>query len=668
MKSARFWLSGLFLAMVVAPVAVSGQPYEVGTAFTYQVQLKDDGKPVNGACDFEFELYDASSDGNQVGSTVSTNGVEVVNGLFTVSVDFGEDCISGDARWLEIAARVPPDTLFTVLSPRQELRPTPYALALPGLWTQQNARCPNLIGGYSGNATTNGVVGAAIGGGGRSGATNRVLDNYGTVSGGGNNLAGNTNGFPTDAAYASVGGGCNNSATAYGATVSGGCANEASGDAATVGGGYGSNASAGYSTVGGGYVNTVGREGVTIGGGYYNVGTGAQATVGGGNSNTASGDYATVGGGALNVASGSRATVAGGRYNEASGDYGSVVAGGWGNQASGNYASVVAGGWFNAAGGVAATVAGGSTNAADGDYATVGGGQLNNASANCCTVAGGDGNASSDVYATIAGGRANEASGAYATAGGGWVNTAINFAATVGGGNSNTASGNYAVVAGGHMNTASGVRSMIPGGLANSAAGSYSFAAGRRAMADTDGAFVWADSNDFDFPSTGANSFNVRCTGGAQFVSAIDGAGGYAEGVILFPGSSCWTCASDRNRKDNFKRVDTRALLKRLAAIPIQTWNWKAQDPSVRHIGAMAQDFHAAFGVGEDDKHIGTVDADGVALAAIQGLYDIVKEKDEEIEALRAEKDAEIGDLCARLERIEALLSDSADTAKGGVR
>ena len=63
---------------------------------------------------------------------------------------------------------------------------------------------------------------------------------------------------------------------------------------------------------------------------------------------------------------------------------------------------------------------------------------------------------------------------------------------------------------------------------------------------------------------------------------------------------------------------------------------YKSQDPSIRHVGPMAQDFHAAFRLGEDDKHISTVDADGIALVAIQALYEIVKEKNREIELLKA--------------------------------
>ena len=81
--------------------------------------------------------------------------------------------------------------------------------------------------------------------------------------------------------------------------------------------------------------------------------------------------------------------------------------------------------------------------------------------------------------------------------------------------------------------------------------------------------------------------------------------------------------------------MDGQALLTRLAAIPVSTWNYNAQPDLVRHMGPTAQDFHAAFGLGEDDKHISTVDAEGVALAAIQALYQAVREQDQQIADLR---------------------------------
>jgi hypothetical protein len=90
---------------------------------------------------------------------------------------------------------------------------------------------------------------------------------------------------------------------------------------------------------------------------------------------------------------------------------------------------------------------------------------------------------------------------------------------------------------------------------------------------------------------------------------------------------------SDRNLKENFMPTDNQEILERVASLPISRWNFKA-DGQTRHIGPMAQDFYAAFNVGTDDKHIATVDEDGVALAAIQGLNEKLKAKDAQIEAL----------------------------------
>jgi hypothetical protein len=128
-------------------------------------------------------------------------------------------------------------------------------------------------------------------------------------------------------------------------------------------------------------------------------------------------------------------------------------------------------------------------------------------------------------------------------------------------------------------------------------------------------------------------------------------------GVDLAVGGGSWGSISDRNAKTEFASVDKRALLERLAKLPITTWRYKAQDASIRHIGPVAQDFRAAFGVGGDDKRITTVDADGVALGAIQGLHELVKEKDAEIASLRA-----------RLAKVEAMLGVLAKTATGDVR
>ena len=125
-----------------------------------------------------------------------------------------------------------------------------------------------------------------------------------------------------------------------------------------------------------------------------------------------------------------------------------------------------------------------------------------------------------------------------------------------------------------------------------------------------------------------------RGSNGAGILGQNVGGGlaGRFEGNVVVTGTI--NQSSDRAAKANFAMVDGRAILNRLAGIPIQNWNYKSEANAVRHIGPMAQDFYKAFNVGTDDKHIATVDADGVALAAIQGQYQISLEKDKKIEQL----------------------------------
>jgi hypothetical protein len=110
---------------------------------------------------------------------------------------------------------------------------------------------------------------------------------------------------------------------------------------------------------------------------------------------------------------------------------------------------------------------------------------------------------------------------------------------------------------------------------------------------------------------------------------------------------AAWLCAneggviSDRAAKENFAVVDTTDVLERLLAMPVSAWNYRSQDASIRHIGPMAQDLHAAFGVGESDRTINAVDAQGIAFAAIQGLNAKLEQalgaRDADVAAQRAE-------------------------------
>jgi hypothetical protein len=360
----------------------------------------------------------------------------------------------------------------------------------------------------------------------------------------------------------------------------------------------------------------------------------AYATVCGGSRNSAMAIHATVGGGHENVASVEQTTISGGHRNAASGPR-ATVAGGYGNMAS-RVDATVSGGGGNTAGGTHATVSGGSRNVASGYDATVSGGSFNLASGTQSVVGGGYGNQATDFDTTVAGGAGNTAGGTYAAVGGGLSNGAV---------------ASYATVSGGYRNTASGSYSTVPGGSLNQAAADLSLAAGQRATVDPAhrGAFLYADASDYDFHSTAANEFAVRATGGVRFVTGLDGGGGPAIGVALAPGSGSWSSLSDRGLKTNVTPVDGSMILEQLAQLPVSTWSYTGQDPSFRHIGPVAQDFYAAFGVGEDEAYISAIDADGVALAAIQGLYQLVQEQESRIRA----QERQIEDLEARLTVLE---------------
>lgn len=111
---------------------------QLGTGFSFQGVLEDGEKPLNGFCDMQFSLWDADSEGTQIGATEVITDVEVVDGLFNVELNrtgaFGATAFRGDARWLEVGVRCAEGTTdFTALTPRQPLTAVPYAHSLrPG--------------------------------------------------------------------------------------------------------------------------------------------------------------------------------------------------------------------------------------------------------------------------------------------------------------------------------------------------------------------------------------------------------------------------------------------------------------------------------------------------------------------------------------------------------
>lgn len=433
--------------------------------------------------------------------------------------------------------------------------------------------------------------------------------------------------------------------------------------------------------------HSAGRVGVTvIGGGLP--GYGCSALPFDQCSNAATNDYATIIGGFANTANGDRSTVTGGASNRAIGSAASI-GGGYANLASASL-SRVGGGSNNRASDAFSVVAGGDSNVASGGSGAIGGGRSNTAAGDASTVPGGTTNAATAAYATV---------------GGGYHNTATGLGSAVSGGGFNSATGEHAAVAGGGGNTATGNYAFVAGGIENEACGAFNFVAGKRAksprvgpgnVACAPGNFVFADNTDADFGRGiyGANQFLVRATGGGLFelgsgflsinsghLSIQSTQGAYFDfgasqwsvransvNLQLGIGWTCfasngngWNCSSDRNLKRNLAATTGQSMLAKVAAMPVYRWQPKdGPNKDHWHVGPMAQDFYAAFALGDSDKSIGLLDAAGVALAAIQGLNEKVDEGAAALTKLVREKDAMIATLTRRVAQLETVAVTSA--------
>jgi len=321
----------------------------------------------------------------------------------------------------------------------------------------------------------------------------------------------------------------------------------------------------------------------------------------------------------------------------------------WNEDRSGNHA--VAFGEGTAASGYAATAMG-SGAVASGVYSTATG--QNTVASGSTSVAMGAYSVANNTGSTAIGVN-TAASGEYATAIG--SSTQASGIHSTAMGQNTTASGSTSVAMGA-FTVASGEGSTALG-LNTTASGHYSTAMGTSVSTNGHrGSFIYGDAS----PRTGIvnsadNQFMAIASGGFVFVTSSSG----ATGAELTPGSSSWTVLSDRNAKTAVQAVDGREVLKKIASLPLNTWQYKTQDAKFRHMGPMAQDFYAAFQLGESDKGIDTVDADGVALAAIQGLNTLLVESEAKAAARLDERDREIAKLRSDKDHeIELLRSESA--------
>ena len=264
----------------------------------------------------------------------------------------------------------------------------------------------------------------------------------------------------------------------------------------------------------------------------------------------------------------------------------------------------------------------------------------------------------------------------YSSFASGQHSVALGFAAMATGSSSLALSGGHAT--GDH---AVGIAGGLATGLASLAVGFNTHATGDRSVAlgshsDTNGkqgAFVFGDA------SAGAGSYanaiedNQFVVRAARFWFGTNNAvtatpGRFIEtstGAYLSSGGT-WTNSSDSARKTAFRDVDGDSVLAKIAAMPIRTWSYRDEDSTVRHLGPTAQDFRAAFALGQSDKAIATVDADGVSLAAVQALVkrvDRLASENQSLARANASLRSELGAMDERIRSLEAQLSQLAARA-----
>lgn len=524
-----------------------------------------------------------------------------------------------------------------------------------GLRIEPGAGSPNIIVGFPNNSISGGAFGSAIGGG----YQNSSQSSQTFIGGGGYNV------IQSNSPVAAIVGGSFNyiQTNAYASFIGGGQQN-------LIVGNY-------YSSIVGGYLN--------------NIKNSSSAFIGGGAQNDIeTANYSVIAGGVFNTNSYGNVTAIGGGWRNSI-DYlsdFSVIAGGVDNKISAfTVGGTIGGGSNNFVAGVSGTVSGGEYNRATAFRDTVGGGVQNTASGGISTVSGGYTNVASANHSTVAGGYQNTAAGVGATISGGDNNFAYGLGSTVPGGQYNYAGGDWSFAAGRYAYVGSagtfmwadsqnasfvtftpdefavrannGMRIQSNVGIHLDAADrpiitrdwdpfAYNAPNGKAnigrwgmfmepfyltiGMPDLAGRYIqFAKYSTNGTPTSLAiidQAGNLTVTGSlVANLNVICNGNVIAHGVVL---------TSDRNSKEQFTPLNPKSVLAKVAALPITEWKYKDESADTRHIGPVAQDFHAAFGLnGTDDKHISVIDEGGVALAAIQGLHQELKELKSENEELK---------------------------------
>ena len=160
---------------------------------------------------------------------------------------------------------------------------------------------------------------------------------------------------------------------------------------------------------------------------------------------------------------------------------------------------------------------------------------------------------------------------------------------------------------------------------------------------------------------TGPEQFLIRAIGGVGINTTNPNGTSLRVGTDTSNGNGAfvsnggaWTNGSSRSFKEAFVSVDVGAVLDKMLTLPMQTWFYRNDHQEGRHLGPMAEDFANAFGLGGNEKYIATVDEEGVALAAIQGLNREVEAENSLLKQENVDLRNKLDDVLGRLSKLEA--------------
>lgn len=574
--------------------------FPLGSGITYDGYLLNNaGNPLTGTVDFTFTLFNKPVNGDSVAPVIGINNVSVVDGHYSVILDFGTSPFAGDARWLQVAAD------GAILTPRVELMASPYAFhalfakdagTLDGLDSTHFKNAANLTSGILSDLRLSSNVP-------RRNAVNTFTAANNTFNGGlvvDQDLK--VGGVLVLADYAQL------------LTVDDDLELWLDDDLAF----------ALQPRVFSGITN---YEGINVLTGLSNITSGVtMATISGG-------------GGIVGEAT----------YPNTVTDHGGTIGGGYANLAGDAVGTVEDA--------VAATVGGGFGNQAIGQYSTIGGGLTNHAFDEAATVAGGYGNSAVGARSTIAGGQFSIANSRHTSVGGGFSNTADLDASTCAGGEFNAALGAHSSVGGGKENVALGSFSSVPGGLQNRADGDKSLAAGSGAQALHPGSFVWSDASSTSaFASTGSNQFLIRASNVGIGTNAPAGFKLAVNGSAAKTGGGSWSVFSDARLKENIQRLPA-GTLDRVLALRGRTFEYTDEAVEQRlalrgtQTGFIAQEVEEVFPewVSEDSDGYKYITEYGTTALLVEALRELREEKDRQV----AELASIIRDQEARLEALQ---------------